>query len=79
MDTQWTIAITEALDLIGGGEVARFSVKGSQSSCRLTHLWFLPFCIPLLQIMTANIRAEPHTGAVKVKDMSEVVARNRAV
>lgn len=43
MDTQWTIAITEALDLIGGGEVARFSVKGSQSSCRLTRLWFLPF------------------------------------
>lgn len=38
MDTQWTIAITEALDLIGGGEVARFSVKGSQSSCRLTRL-----------------------------------------
>lgn len=43
MDIQWTIAITEALDFSGEGDLACFSVRGSQSSCHFTFFVFLFF------------------------------------
>lgn len=49
-----------------------FSVKGFQSSCRLTSSLFLPlsfffFFVSVLRRVTANYRAVSHIGANKIK------------